>query len=136
LHHHLKLHPWGPNDRHTDPSGPPPPPSPYPVHSWQYDEIVFHEPFQSFYNILTSNPPTLLPSIRKKPVPPIEYPPPPGAPTFSAQETPEFTSSMEKEEADRLEAVRKMLLTETDKMRMRLFEKEEELKQLKNQTEA
>lgn len=43
---------------------------------------------------------------------------------------------MEKEEADRLEAVRKMLLTETDKMRMRLFEKEEELKQLKNQTEA
>jgi len=43
---------------------------------------------------------------------------------------------MEKEEADRLETVRKMLLAETDKMRLRLFEREEELKQLKRQTEA
>lgn len=32
------------------------------VHSWQYDEIVFPEPMESFYEILTTHPPTPLPS--------------------------------------------------------------------------
>ncbi|PWZ03129.1 protein AF-9 [Testicularia cyperi] len=32
------------------------------VHSWQYDEIVFPEPMDAFYDILTTHPPTPLPS--------------------------------------------------------------------------
>lgn len=42
-------------------SMPPPPPPPV-VHSWQYDEIVFPEPTEAFYEILTAHPPTPLPA--------------------------------------------------------------------------
>jgi YEATS domain-containing protein 4 len=42
---------------------PPPAPLPVvrtPVHSWQYDEVVFNEPTESLYNILVQHPPTPL----------------------------------------------------------------------------
>ncbi|EPQ30248.1 uncharacterized protein PFL1_02364 [Pseudozyma flocculosa PF-1] len=38
-----------------------PPALPPVVHSWQYDEIVFPEPTEAFYEVLIANPPTPLP---------------------------------------------------------------------------
>lgn len=133
MHHHLKLHQWGPEGGPTDPSAPPPPPSPYPVHSWQYDEIVFHEPYQSFLNILTSHAPTLLSAVRRNPVPPHEHQQ--GSTSDVPGERPEFTAVMERDEADRLETVRKTIIAEADDLRLLLQEKEKELDALKKQTE-
>nr|WVH01938.1 AF-9-like protein [Naematelia aurantialba] len=41
--------------------------SKYPVHAWQYDEIVFSDPPLSFLNILNANPPTPLPPRNRRP---------------------------------------------------------------------
>lgn len=70
--HHLKLHPWpsGPVGTTVPPpeapadgtAPPPPPPLPPAVHSWQYEEIVFPEPLEAFYEILVANPPTPWPA--------------------------------------------------------------------------
>ena len=40
--------------------------SKYPVHSWQYDELVFSDPMTSFLNILNSNPPTPFPTKNRR----------------------------------------------------------------------
>lgn len=69
--HHLKLHPWqkraggsaateekpaqAPDAAEPAVSPPPPPPV---VHSWQYEEIVFPEPLEAFYETLIAHPPT------------------------------------------------------------------------------
>ncbi|TKY84996.1 hypothetical protein EX895_006076 [Sporisorium graminicola] len=45
------------------PAEPPKPALPPVVHSWQYDEIVFPEPMESFYDILSTHPPTPLPVV-------------------------------------------------------------------------
>lgn len=118
-YHHIKLHPW------TIPEGEVPPPDlaakAGPVHSWQYDEIVFNDPFQNFLNILTAHPPTPLPNVKRKPVP------------FHAANpvheigTPEFTTEMEREERDRLETARKKVMAEQERWRDILLEKEREL---------
>ena len=42
---------------------PPKPALPPVVHSWQYDEIVFPEPMEPFYDILSTHPPTPLPVV-------------------------------------------------------------------------
>lgn len=89
--HHLKLHPWpsapvgapagasagAPAGAPTAPapdapdaaaaaaaaaSAPPPPPPPPAVHSWQYEEIVFPEPLEPFYELLVAHPPTPWPA--------------------------------------------------------------------------
>ena len=61
LHHMLKLHPWNQNyiKNTLDEDLPPT------VNSWQYDEIVFTDPYESFYNTLISNPPPSLPQNGK-----------------------------------------------------------------------
>lgn len=74
--HHLKLHPWPsgppapgaqpaePDTNSTDAAGtiaPTAPPPPV-VHSWQYEEIVFPEPLEAFYDILVAHPPTPWPA--------------------------------------------------------------------------
>lgn len=41
--------------------------STYPVHSWQYDEIVFSDPPQNFLQILEEHPPTPLPARNRRP---------------------------------------------------------------------
>jgi YEATS domain-containing protein 4 len=127
LYHHLKLHPW------AAPGEPDIPPLDVaikhgPVHSWQYDEVVFNDPFQNFLNILTSHPPTPLPKTKRRPVPfhlanvaSLEA---------SKGGTPEFTQLMEKEEHERLEEARKTIVAETDKWRNILIEKEKELERL------
>ncbi|WFD22843.1 NuA4 histone H4 acetyltransferase complex and the SWR1 complex subunit [Malassezia equina] len=77
--HHLKLHPWptGPpvaeapvagTPTHVAdvaaaaPAAAPTAPPPPVVHSWQYEEIVFPEPLEAFYDILIAHPPTPWPA--------------------------------------------------------------------------
>jgi len=102
-----------------------------PVHSWQYDEIVFNDPFQSFLNVLTAHPPIPLPKTSKKPVP--YNPANPASLEASRGGVPEFTQAMEKEEADRLEAAKKAVATEHERLRLRFHEREKELDGLKLQ---
>lgn len=135
LHHHLKLHQWNPDGTALDSSSALSQPPSQAVHSWQYDEIVFHEPYQAFHNVLMNSTPTPLPSTRKKTVPPIQYPQN-SSTENSKVETPEFTTAMEKDEAERLESARKSILAETEKLRQLLLAKEKELAQLKKQVEG
>lgn len=48
-YHHLKLHPYGPDAEAQKAAG-------AEVNSWQYEEIVFNEPTQAFFDILTHAP--------------------------------------------------------------------------------
>lgn len=105
-----------------------------PVHSWQYDEVVFHDPFSTFLSVLTAHPPTPLPKSRRRPVP--FHTADPGSLAASRGGVPEFTAEMEKEEAERLENARKAIIAEQDKLRERLIEKEKELERLKKQLDA
>lgn len=117
-----------------DNSGPPPLDEALklgPVHSWQYDEIVFNDPFQSFLTLLTAHPPTPLPRASKKPVPYNTANP--ASLEASRGGVPEFTQTMEKEEAERLEAARKAVVIEQERLRLRLHEREKELELLKQQ---
>ncbi|KAH9948813.1 yeats family protein [Amylocystis lapponica] len=132
FYHHLKLHPWtavGSGDPEIPPldaamkMGP--------VHSWQYDEIVFHEPFQSFLNILTAHPPTPLPKTKRRPVP--FHTANPGSLEASKGGVPEFTLQMEREESERLDSARKAVIVEQEKWREKLIEKEKELERLQGQ---
>ncbi|KAJ7130987.1 yeats-domain-containing protein [Mycena filopes] len=117
----IKLHPWAA-------VGDPEIPTPEialrsgPVHSWQYDELVFNDPFQTFLGTLTAHPPTHLPV-------PFHMAHPAGL-EASKGGTPEFTMQMEKEEAERLETARKAVVAEEERWRLKLVEKEKELEQL------
>lgn len=132
LYHHLKLHPW---TAIGEPEQPPPPlevaAKMGPVHSWQYDEIVFNDPFQTFLNILTAHPPTPLPKMKRRPVP--FHVANPASLEASKGGVPEFTQEMEREEAERLENARKAIIAEQDKWRQILIEKEKELSRLQRQ---
>lgn len=130
MYHHLKLHPW---TAHGEPEIPPLDVAikSGPVHSWQYDEIVFNDPYQNFLNILTEHPPRPLPKTKRKPVPfHLAHP---GSLEASKGGTPEFTALMEKEEADRLEEARKTVIAEQVKWRHLLTEKEQEVEKLQRQ---
>ncbi|PFH50131.1 hypothetical protein AMATHDRAFT_145776 [Amanita thiersii Skay4041] len=135
LYHHLKLHPW----TLTPPNPGEPIEAPSledaakqgPVHSWQYDEIVFHEPYQNFLNILTQHTPTPLPKAKRRPVPfHLSHP---ESLEASKGGVPEFTTLMEKEEYDRIEEAKKSIIAEQNKWKDILFEKEKELEQLQKQ---
>ncbi|EAU84197.1 YEATS family protein [Coprinopsis cinerea okayama7 len=130
LAHHLKLHPWTATGESEIPPldvaikhGP--------VHSWQYDEIVFNDPSAHFLNILTQHPPTPLPKIRRNPVPFNIA----NLASFEDSKggTPEFYSGMIQEEAERLEEARKKVIAEQERLRTELIEKEKELERLKKQ---
>ena len=132
FYHHLKLHPWTIVGA-TEPENPPLEVAAKigPVHSWQYDEVVFNDPFQSFLNILTAHPPTPLPKTKPRPVP--FHTANPASLEASKGGVPEFTQEMEKEEAERLEAARKKVIAKQNKWRDLLIEKEKELAKLKAQ---
>lgn len=133
IYHHLKLHPWASSG---EPEIPPLEVAIKlgPVHSWQYDEFVFNDPYQNFLNILTQNPPTPLPKTTRKPVPFNLANP--GSLEASRGGVPEFTSAMEKEEAERLEEARKIVMTEQDRWRTMLIDKERELERLQKEVDA
>ncbi|KAI0751059.1 yeats family protein [Daedaleopsis nitida] len=135
IYHHLKLHPWtavGSGEPEIPPlevalkHGP--------VHSWQYDELVFCDPFQSFLSILTAHPPTAMPKVKRRPVPFHTS----NAASLEASKggTPEFTQEMEKEEAERLDKALKMVVEDTHIWRNKQIEKENELNRLKKELEA
>lgn len=130
LYHHLKLHPWA---AAGDPEIPPIDVAIKlgPVHSWQYDEIVFNDPYQNFLNILTEHPPTALAKTKRKPVP--FHLANPGSLEASRGGVPEFYSGMEKEEADRLDEAKKTVIAEQNRLRNVLIEKEKELERQKKQ---
>ena len=105
-----------------------------PVHSWQYDEIVFNDPFQSFLNILMAHPPTPLPKNKRRPVP--FHTANPASLEASKGGTPEFQQEMEKEEAERIEKALKTVVEDTHKWRNKLIEKENEANRLKKELDA
>ncbi|KAL1734418.1 yeats family-domain-containing protein [Schizophyllum commune] len=130
LYHHLKLHPW------PAPGEPEIPPLEVarahgPVHSWQYDEIVFNDPFQNFLSTLTAHPPMPLPKEPRRPVP--FHIAAPGTLQASKGGTPEFNVQMEKDEWNRLEQAKKQVVAQTEAMRKVLFEKQAELRELEKQ---
>lgn len=161
--HHLKLHPWAMPDVAANPTSDPatlyaPPPTTStstpgdpnapstpvplqePVHSWQYDEIVFTDPPKQFLDILLANPPTPLPKTKKRPNPPNPahvlslgpQPLVPGTPSKGGgSDLPEFTQVLERDEAERLDAAKRAVLDATDAQRVLLIEREQELKRLK-----
>ncbi|KAL5530336.1 YAF9 [Sanghuangporus sanghuang] len=136
LYHHLKLHPWTAVGS-GEPEIPPPDVAAKsgPVHSWQYDEVVFNDPFQSFLNILMAHPPTPLPKVKTRPVP-FNIAHPESIKDAKSGGTPEFTQAMITEEAERLEKARKDVIAEQDKWRGILIEKERELERLRKQLEG
>lgn len=168
--HHLKLHPWAMPDVAANPTADPatlyaPPPTAStststpgdpnapanpqpllePVHSWQYDEIVFTDPPKAFLDILLANPPTPLPKMKKRPIPPNPahvpslgpQPSVPGTPTKgSGGNMPEFTQVLERDEAERLDAAKRAVVDATDAQRVLLIEKEREFERLRRELEA
>lgn len=139
--HHLKLHPW-PTEvpaplsllpapvaavigSTTSATGTPepivgPPMLLSPVHSWQYEEIIFAEPTETFYSLLLSRPPTPLPKSNRHPQN-LQYP------LGGGGNMGEFTMDMEKEEGDRLDAAKKQTLEEIEGLRKRLIGNEKDL---------
>ena len=79
------------------------------------------------------HPPAPLPNVRKKPVPPHQSQI--GSASDADTEAPEFSAVMERDEAEKLEAGRKNVIVETDKVRAILIAKEKELEQLKKRVE-
>jgi len=135
LFHHLKLHPWPavPTiDALPDAEVPVPTDRPEPVHSWQYDEIVFTEPQQAFLNILMRNPPTPLPKARRKMVTNT----PETSAFLTGKGNPEFTQDMEKDESDRLEETRKALIAQGEEWRMKLIQLENEVQSLRREVDG
>jgi YEATS domain-containing protein 4 len=131
FYHHLKLHPWTANGELEVP-----PPEVAlqhgPVHSWQYDEIVFSDPFSNFLTTLTAHPPTPLPATKRR-LAPFHSAFPGGLEESKSGGVPEFSQAMEKEEAQRLIKAKQTVLAEQEKWREILLEKEKELEKLQQQ---
>lgn len=136
--HHLKLHPW-PLDLSSLPPAPPPlplnpdgtEPEPLPssdppalvlspVHSWQYEEIVFVEPTELFYSTLLATPPSPLPTKNRHPKTLVHALG--GGGNFG-----EFSGEMESSEGGRMDEARKKALREIEEMRKVLVGHEKEL---------
>ncbi|KAF8338840.1 uncharacterized protein EI90DRAFT_3279412 [Cantharellus anzutake] len=142
LQHHLKLHPWVVPDLAAHPGQDPaliiPPvtqPPPEPVHSWQYDEIVFTDPLKPFLDILMAHPPTQWPKMKRRAIPPNPAHPDSLAPP-AQRGAPEFTQVIERDEAERLDAAKRKLVEEAERLRAALIEKEKELARLRKEVEA
>ncbi|ORY33506.1 yeats family-domain-containing protein [Naematelia encephala] len=137
--------------------------SKYPVHAWQYDELVFSDPPLSFLNILNANPATPLPPRNRRPRNQREEheirtgkkskktaaP----QPSESRQATPaqtigvpgelgsadvplEFSAEMEKAEWNRINDARLHIVSEMDRWREKLIAMEKECAKLKEEMKA
>ncbi|CAG8648317.1 12467_t:CDS:2 [Acaulospora colombiana] len=165
LFHVLKLHAWPIVKAHTgkdsllsevwaqissnlsispeDPHLPLPPP----IQCWQYDEIVFNDPYENFLNILTNHPPTPLPPPSlgvgtARPIPwHIAWPDSvnkgnnvAGEGTGHNHAVPGFHSQLAKEEGERLKQAVADIKQMIEQTRNTLEEKEKELANLRNRT--
>ncbi|KZT62934.1 yeats-domain-containing protein [Calocera cornea HHB12733] len=136
LNHYIRIHQWHSPEPFWDPdSGLPKPSAPTPlpqqdsVHAWQYDEIVFTDPTQAFFDILRQHPPIPLPKTRRKGVPP-NIANPQSIATIS-RGIPEFSQVMEREEAERLDQAKKTLTERLIKYKQLMDEKQKEVDKLK-----
>jgi len=128
--HHLKLHPW-PLDPSLVPVALPdgsiPEPAPdapkmilSPIHSWQYDEVVFSEPTEAFYTVLLEHAPTGLPKMNRHPRELIHA-------LGGGGNIGEFSQEMEVSEGARLDEAKKKTLQLNEEMRAKLKAHEEAL---------
>ena len=92
-----------------------------PVHAWQYEEIVFSEPTETFYAVLLSQTPTPLPRSNRLEVTDRTLA------MSSGGNIGEFSLDMEAEEGERLEEARKGALAEMEVLRQKLISNEKEL---------
>ncbi|CDK26132.1 unnamed protein product [Kuraishia capsulata CBS 1993] len=99
LFHHLKLHPF---NREGEP--------PAVVESVLYEEVVFNEPTEKMFGILTSTPGSLLP--------------------FKNDAEHKFSKEMEMQELDRLKHALSEVMKQVNEQRDRLVELEKEKKEL------
>ena len=126
--HHLKLHPWAPPA-----PGEPLPPA---VHSWQYDEIVFPEPLEAFYEVLMAHPPTPWPATSAQ-----AFADPATYEAYKRGETPlvvhtptgqvleALSLEAQRGEADRLDLARADAVRQLDRDRERLIQTEKLLRE-------
>lgn len=116
LHHHLKLHPYGPefeaNPPALLPSGIP---VPRPVESIIYDEFVFSEPTEGMLELLTSRPGALL----------LKYPKP--------QEKLPFSYQTEAEEMYRVAQASDAILDQINATKAKIEELEKTKRELEEQ---
>ncbi|CAH7669022.1 YEATS domain-containing protein 4 [Phakopsora pachyrhizi] len=94
------------------------------IHSWQYDEIVFTEPNETFYHRLLSNPMTSLPIKNRFPEDLVRQIGPKG-------ECGEFSLEIEEKEFKKLSWAKMKVLIETDRLRGALVRSEKELNEIK-----
>lgn len=95
-----------------------------PIHSWQYDEIVFSEPTENFYNKLLANPPTPLPFNNRFPVGIVKQ-------ISNKGESGELTIDIAKNEFKKLNWSELKILMEIDRLKGKLSKDEKELFQIK-----
>ncbi|GAA5862880.1 hypothetical protein JCM8547_006577, partial [Rhodosporidiobolus lusitaniae] len=137
--HHLKLHPW-PVDPilYHQPTAEGDPPNPVlvghpapvlsPVHSWQYEEIVFTEPTEPFYATLLENKPTPLPRTNRHPRLLTH-------PLSAGGNIGEFSVEMEEEEGARLDKAKQRTMEQIEELRKQLVGFDQELTGLKKEVE-
>jgi YEATS domain-containing protein 4 len=94
------------------------------IHSWQYDEIVFTEPTESFYNKLVAHPPTPLPEKNRFPNGLVKQ-------IGNKGETGEFSNDIASREFKKLNWAELKVLMEIDRLRGKLSSDERELIQIK-----
>ena len=129
IYHHLKLHPYGEDKEAAKERG-------EPVISQQYEEIVFNEPSEAFYEVLTSDAPPGRGKGGSKGAKQkaagnrtVELPVQPGPNNpFSAQ--------TEMRELDRLKEARKEVEALMNEERAQLDERDKELQELRAQEGA
>lgn len=130
--HHLKLHPWLPAvpplpADHDPANGELPVPEPNtpalvlsPVHSWQYEEVVFVEPTEAFYTLLLEHAPKPLPATNRHPRTLVHA-------LGGGGNIGEFSVEMERGEGAKMDEARKKVLEEIETMRKTLVDREKEL---------
>ncbi|GAA6035365.1 hypothetical protein JCM8097_008835 [Rhodosporidiobolus ruineniae] len=146
FNHHLKLHPWpvdpilyhqptpappadgDPSSEQATPQPLIPAPVLSPVHSWQYEEVVFTEPTEPFYATLLKHSPTPLPRTNRHPRLLTHA-------LSAGGNIGEFSLSMEDDEAERLEKAKLKTLEQIAELRRSLEAHDVELQGLKREVD-
>ncbi len=99
-----------------------------PIHSWQYEEVVFSEPTEAFYTTLLEHQPTGLPKMNRHPRELTHA-------LGGGGNIGEFSQEMELAEGARLDEAKKKTLELNEEMRTKLKQHEETLQALKAEVE-